>query len=245
MGFFPAHGFKDLHLAEGVGQMVVAADDVGDGHVVIVHHDGVEIGGRAVAAQDDHVIQLRVLHADLALDQIVHHGGAGLRDAQADDGGDAGGRVRGVAVPPASVVARGAAFGGGALAHFTQFFGAGVAAVGAAGGDQFVGDLGVAGGAGGLEDGRFVRVQAEPGEALEDDVHGLLGAALAVRVLDAEEELAFVVAGEEVVEEGGAGAADVEEAGGGWGEAGADHRRKKAFFFEKKNQKTFIGAVAE
>ena len=43
-------------------------------HVVVVHHDGVQVGRRAVAAQDDHVVQLGVGDADLALDQVVDHG---------------------------------------------------------------------------------------------------------------------------------------------------------------------------
>ena len=56
----------------------------------------------------------------------------------------------------------------------------------------------------------------------------LLGGARAVRVLDAEDEDAAVVAGEGPVEERGPGAADVEVAGGARGKADADglgHRR--------------------
>ena len=40
--------------------MVVAADDVGDAHVVVVHHHRLHVGRRAVAAQHDHVVQLGV-----------------------------------------------------------------------------------------------------------------------------------------------------------------------------------------
>jgi hypothetical protein len=36
----PAQRLVDLRLARGVGQVVVAADDVGDAHVVVVDHDG-------------------------------------------------------------------------------------------------------------------------------------------------------------------------------------------------------------
>ena len=49
-----------------------------------------------------------------------------------------------------------------------------------------------------------------------------IGAALAVGVLDAQQELAAVVAGEQVVEQRGAGAADVQQAGRAGGEAGAN-----------------------
>ena len=41
----------DLRLARGVGQVVVAADDVGHAHVVVVDHDGEHVGRRAVGAQ--------------------------------------------------------------------------------------------------------------------------------------------------------------------------------------------------
>lgn len=68
----------------------------------------------------------------------------------------------------------------------------------------------------------FVPVEAEPGEVAEDGVLGLLGGALEVGVLDAEDELAAPGAREEVVEERGAGAPDVEVAGGRRREADAD-----------------------
>ena len=44
----PAHRVVDLDLPERVGQMVVAADDMADRHVMVVHHHGMQIGRRAV-----------------------------------------------------------------------------------------------------------------------------------------------------------------------------------------------------
>ena len=49
-----------------------------------------------------------------------------------------------------------------------------------------------------------------------------VGAALAVGVLDPQQEFAAVVAAEQVVEQGGAGAADMQQAGRAGREAGAD-----------------------
>lgn len=63
----------------------------------------------------------------------------------------------------------------------------------------------------------FVPVEAEPGEVGEDGLLGLLGGALEVGVLDAEDELSAPGAREEVVEERGADAA-----GGRWREADTD-----------------------
>ena len=64
----PAHRPDDGELAEGVVEMIVAADDVGDAHVVIVDHDRQHVGRRAVRAEQDEIVELAVLHGDPALD---------------------------------------------------------------------------------------------------------------------------------------------------------------------------------
>ncbi len=221
-GQLPAHGLVDLDLAERVGQVVVAADHVGDRHVVIVDHHGVQVGGRAVAAQDDHVVQLGVGDADGALHKVVHHRLAVARGFQADCRLDPRRRICRVAVAPASVVARRAALGDGLLAHRLQFVRRAVAEIGVAGGEHLAGHLGVAGDAGGLEDGLAVVRDAEPVEAVENHLGGGGGVAFAVGVLDAQQEFSRVMAGEQVVEQRGVGAADVQQAGRAGGEAGAD-----------------------
>ena len=60
-------------------------------------------------------------------------------------------------------------------------------------------------------------VQDQLPAPVQDGVDRVLGGALAVRVLDPQQVLAAVVAGEQPVEERGTGAADMEEAGGGGG----------------------------
>ena len=65
----------------------------------------------------------------------------------------------------------------------------------------------------GLVDGLLVPVEPEPLERVEDVVDQLGPVALGVGVLDAQEERAAGVAGEQPVEQGGAGAADVQVAG--------------------------------
>ena len=57
----PAERLVDLRLARGVGQMVVAADDVGHAHVVVVDDDGEHVGRRAVGAQQHEVVEVLVL----------------------------------------------------------------------------------------------------------------------------------------------------------------------------------------
>ena len=101
----PAHGADDLELAEGIVQVIVAADHVGDVHVVIVDDDGQHVGRRAVGAQQDHVVELCVLDLDLALHGILDHGLAALRCLEANDWRHAGRCVLRVAIAPAAVVA--------------------------------------------------------------------------------------------------------------------------------------------
>ena len=61
----------DKNLAGRIGDMVIAPDDVGNAHFIVVHNDGHVIGGRAVGALDHHVVQFRDIHADAALDHVV------------------------------------------------------------------------------------------------------------------------------------------------------------------------------
>ena len=218
----PAHGVIDHGLAEGVGQVVVATDDMGDAHVVVIHHHRMQIGRRAVGAQDDHVVQLGVLDADLALHEVLHHRRPLARGLQADSRLRAGRRLGRVAVAPTAVVAGRAALGHRPLAHRHQLLRRLEGEVGAARGQQRLRHLRVPRLALALEHRGLIRGEAEPVEAADDLLHRRLGAALLIGVLDAEQVLPAVMAGEEEVEQRGAGAADVEIAGRGWGETGAD-----------------------
>src|SRR5271154_5630070 len=49
----PVERAVDLYLAESVTEMLVAADDMGDAHVMVVDDDREIIGWRAIRAQDD------------------------------------------------------------------------------------------------------------------------------------------------------------------------------------------------
>ena len=227
----PAERLEQLGLAEGVGQMVVAADHVGDFHVVIVDHDREHVGRRPVGAQQHHVVELVVGHRDLALDQVVEHGLTAARRLEADDRRHARRRLGRVAVAPASVVEHPPPLGARPLAQFLQFLGRAVAVVGLARLDQAARDLGVVGGAGELMHRLAVPVELEPAQAVEDGVDRRLGRALAVGVLDAEAEQPAVVAREQPVEQRGARPADVQEAGrrgretGDYRRGGRGHRR--------------------
>ena len=195
------------YVLRGVGEVVLAADHVGDLHLDVVDHVD-EVEDRLAVGTEDH--EVAVLDAfDLPADEVVQHhrrgvdllvvflqvfvvgGGAGAFEAQ----------------PPGAVLLVGAALGGEfAQLRLVEFraLGLEIRTVRAA-------DLGA-----------FVPVHAEPAHRVEDHLQEGVGVALLVRVLDAEDELAARVAGVEPVEQGRTGASDVEEAGGAGGEADAD-----------------------
>ena len=56
----PVERAVDLRLAEGVVQVVVAADHVRDAHVVIVDDDREIVGRRAVGAQQDQIVEFGI-----------------------------------------------------------------------------------------------------------------------------------------------------------------------------------------
>ena len=81
----PAHRADDRELAEGVVEMVVAADHVSDPHVVIVDHHRKHVGRRAVRAQQDEIVELGILDRDPALHLVLDHRFAFARRLEADD----------------------------------------------------------------------------------------------------------------------------------------------------------------
>ena len=66
--------------------MVVAADDVRDAHVVVVDDDGEQVGGRAVRAQKDEIVEIAIALCDRSLNVIRDCEVAVIRHAQTDDG---------------------------------------------------------------------------------------------------------------------------------------------------------------
>src|SRR3546814_18041635 len=77
-------------------------------------------------------------------------------------------------------------------------------------------------------DRTFVVVETEPLHRFQDRVDGFLRAALAVGVLDAQDELPAAAARLQPAVQRGARAADVQVAGGTGGEAGAEGHGRRA-----------------
>ena len=87
------------------------------------------------------------------------------------------------------------------------------AAISGAALEQLVGDFGMAGPELRLVIFVAVPIETEPVHPVEDRVDRFLGRAGPVGVLDPQQELAAVAAGEQPVEQGGARAADMKESG--------------------------------
>ena len=214
-----AQRLVDEDLARGVGDVVVAADDVGDAHVVVVHHHGHVVGGRAVGAADDHVVELGNVDADAPFDHVVEDHLALQGTFEAHAAAFAGAEAELAAV---GVVAGLEAEALGALAHGVDLLRRAGAPVGVARLEQLVHVLVVHVHALRLVGGLAFPCQPQPLHGGEDGVGVLLPGSLQVCVFNAEAEFALEVAGEEPGEDGGAGAADVQVPRRAGGEAGGN-----------------------
>ena len=190
------HGPDNRQLAESVVEMVVTANDMRHAHIVIVDNDGEHVRWRAVGAQEDVIVNFGVLDGDLTLHLVMDHGFAFCRNLEPDDERSAVRCVTLVAITPASVIAHRLLVRALLGTHFFELFWRCEALVGVACVEQLPRYLRVALGTIGLENRRFVKIQAEPVEPFDDLVDRVLRAPLAVRVLDPQERPAAVVPGE-------------------------------------------------
>ena len=225
-----------------VGEVVLAADDVGHGHRGVVDDDREVVERRPVAA-DDHEVPAERAGVDLhvAADQVVERDDP-LPDPEADD------RLATLRLPvaplgrgevgaPADVVRRQVGrFLGRPVGR--QLLRRAVAVVGLVLGQQPLGGRGVerqalhlavrpvrAAGGQAADLRPLVPVQAQPVQAVEDVL--LIGdrAARGVGVLQAQHERPAMPLGEQVVVERRPGRADMERAGGARRDAAADGGR--------------------
>ena len=208
--------FEDEQVLEGVGEVILAADDVADAEIGIVDARGEVIGRHSVRAQQGEVFDLV---GELGLITI-----------------DAIGEVQGAAFAAGDAIAEGErlARSGAAVAFFPgQFAHTGIAepgalrggllrrrrvrggevAIGKAFGEDGMGRGAVQGKAFGLLV-LFVPGQTQPAQSLEDGLDAGLGVALDIGVVQAQHHGSVVVAGIEPIENKRARAADVEKTGG-------------------------------
>ena len=227
-GHVPAEALVEQVVLGGGGEVLAAPDHVGDAHEVVVDDVGEVVGGQAVPLEEDLVVQGAVLHGDVAKDGVVEGGLALLGDLLADDVRHAGvhlglgllgGEGAAGVVGPVELAAVGlglglfaeAVIGVAQIYQALCVFAVKVPALGL--------DIGAHGAA---HVGALVPGEAALAQGVVDDLGGPLHQPPLIGVLDAQDELAAAVAGNEPGVQGGAQIAHMHVAGGGGGETGAD-----------------------
>ena len=201
-------------LEAGVGEVVLAADDVADAEVEVVDDRREEVGGGAVLAADDGVAEGRELDLDGAADQ-VGEGDRAVRQEEAPVRRPVG--VPGTGCQGGTVVAGRLAAGELGPAPGLQLLRGLVAGVDGTTGPEPLERSLVEGGALALPV-LLVPTHAEPGQILADRPLKVGARALAVGVVEAEDEAARLLAGEEPVDHGRARVAQMEQPGRARGE---------------------------
>ena len=213
-----------------VRDVIVAANDMRDGHVDVVADDGELIGGQAVGPHNHEVFDRGVVDRDGPV-HLIGKRRLALRDADAHGARPLCGFHRRDLVSPepqaVTVVDPALTAGFGRRAFGLQSLCRAIAVVGVAAADQRVGTLAMPAEARRLRVGAvraanlraFVPLNPHPAQAAENRPDHLVGRPLGVGVLDAKDERAAVTAGVEPVEQRRAGASDVEVPGGRGGEA--------------------------
>ena len=69
----PAEGLVEPVVFRGGRQIFIPPHHMGDPHQMVVHHIGKIIGRIAVRFDQDHIVQLRILHRDISVDLVVEH----------------------------------------------------------------------------------------------------------------------------------------------------------------------------
>ena len=211
-GHLGSQGLEEGDVLGGVGDVVLAPQDVGDAVLDVVAHHGQVVGGGAVGAQDDEVVEAVGGEFEVTADDVVEAhriGGHAETDGKLLPGLDAAnhlGGAGGLEVPPVLEVL---AAGKGGLADGVDVFLAVETVIRLAFFQQTVGRLDVLVDVGALQEGAFVGLDTEPVEGAEDLLrHGLVGT-LTVRVLDAQHKDTAVVVPKEIIINSGTRTPDV------------------------------------
>ncbi len=176
---------------------------------MIVDDDGQHVGRRAVAPQDDHVVELFVGPLHRALDDVVDDRLACLGHFKPHDIGPGGLRGCRLAISPTAVIADGNPARALLGTHGFELLRGGVAAICTAHLEELLGDLPVASGSRELKDRLAVPIQPEPGQPVEDRCDGLGRGALTVGIFDSQAKYAARMPGVEPVEQRRPCAADM------------------------------------
>ena len=84
---FPAKRLVETVVFRRRGQILISTDYVGDSHQMVVYHIRKVVGGISVGLDQDHVVQLRIVYGDIAVNIVMEGGGSGGRIILADNKG--------------------------------------------------------------------------------------------------------------------------------------------------------------
>ena len=163
----PAHGLIDHHLTRRIAQVIVAADNMCDAHIMVIHDDREHVDRRAVRAQQDHVIELRVIDFHIALHFIADHHRAAFGCAHANNIRQIWVR-RGIRITPRAAIERGFTLRTRALAEGFDFVLRRETFERFAIGEHFMGNFCMTFCAFKLADHIAVVIKSEPSHALQD-----------------------------------------------------------------------------
>src|ERR1043166_6642044 len=188
-----AKGPVELHVFGRIRKMILAANNVRNLHLDVVHHVDEMENPRAVGAANGHVrIRLRARHVEfgMAADDVIDYD-LFSREAKTDGTGVVVNAAGGAQFIEITLIDR---------FTFALKIGAKISA--------------------GLR--TFVPIESEPAEPVINGLRGFLRVARPIGVFNPQNQRAIGVPGVEPVEQGGARSADVEETGGRWSKADAN-----------------------
>jgi len=197
---------------------------MGDAHIDIVYDHAKIVSRGAIGPGDDEIVKLLVFKNNSAFDGIVHDCCTASRGKEADRIGLILGQGRNDSLLRAAgaVVSRLSFFFQGGLALGFQLLGSAIAGIGLPCGEKFLDLLFVKRVSLGLVEWALVPVELQPFQGLQDRFDRFGRRSFAVGILDAEDKLAAMVAGEKIVEQSRARTSNVEVPGRTGSKSSAD-----------------------
>src|SRR5450755_3586534 len=184
--------------------MIGAADDVADAHIHIVGDHAQVIGRNAIGAEQHEVFEFSIGKLHATEDSVVESGITSFRHSEAQSRGfprcAPPGAFLARNLSAGTVVAWGTALGGSHRAALLQLWLGAKTIVSMSGSQQPGRALAIHFHALGLLVGALVPIEAKPAHALQNAFHYLSRRALDVGILNAQDERAAVMAGEQPVE---------------------------------------------
>ena len=196
------------NLPRGIVQVIIPPDDMADLHGDIINHHYKIIGGSAVPAADDEIVQLGIVKDHFTFDQVIHLGLPTLRASKPDGEWLAG--VHRCHIPAGPVIFRLLPPLLGLFPFCLQFIRVTVTSIGLSLAEKqfymftiYLSSLA-------LIERTFIPVKPQPLHGIQYGTGLFLGGTGPVRVLNAQDEHTAVMPGKKPVKQGSSSAADVQ-----------------------------------